>query len=112
MKITNADQMNGCFLRVDYDNWVFRVYDKDYNIKDYEVLHSDLCATINDTDAYFYEREDGRLVLDHGPETLGETSGAVSDAEIWEAWKIYFPNEAPQHVIEFARTILEKASQK
>ena len=72
MKITSADKVNGCLLRTDHDRWVFRVYDENYNIKDYEIFHSDLVITIDDTDAFFYEREDGRLVLDHSPETLGK----------------------------------------
>jgi len=72
VKTTSADKVNGCLLRVDLDKWVFRVYDENYNIKDYEIFHSDLVITIDDTDAFFYEREDGRLVLDHSPETLGK----------------------------------------
>jgi hypothetical protein len=34
--------------------------------------HSDLCVTIDDADAYFYQ-QDGQDILDHAPMTLGMT---------------------------------------
>jgi hypothetical protein len=72
VKITSADKVNGCLIHTGEGKFIFRVYDENYNIKDYEIFHSDLVITIDDTDAFFYEREDGRLVLDHSPETLGK----------------------------------------
>ena len=48
-------------------------YDSDGKdgFKDYDIYHSDLVVKIDDTDATFYEHEDGRMILDHSPETLG-----------------------------------------
>ena len=37
---------------------------------DYEILHSDLSIIINDDDACIYKNE-GQLIIDHSPATLG-----------------------------------------
>ena len=50
--------------------WIFRVYHEDGEFTDYDIYHSDLTITINDADAYFYDKKDG-AVLDHSPQTLG-----------------------------------------
>ena len=73
MKITNADGVQGILLNPYHKEgaWVFRVHD--YNLgtyTDYDLRHSDLCVTINDADAFFYNN-DGDAKLDHSPETLG-----------------------------------------
>ena len=47
------------------DGHFFRVYDKDYNFKDYDILHHDLQVVIIE-DATFYETERGSY-LDHSP---------------------------------------------
>jgi hypothetical protein len=74
MKITSANGVEGVLIWIHIlDRMVFRVYDKYYSFKDYEIDHSDLVVTIKDTDAYFYENDNGILSLDHGPETLGKT---------------------------------------
>lgn len=72
MKITSADGVNGILIYVHVANtYVFRVYDHPNNtFKDYDLLHSDLSITINDSDASFYEQGE-RMSLDHSPETLG-----------------------------------------
>ncbi len=49
---------------------VFRVYNADKTFVDYDLLHCDLCVTIVDEDAYFYNSET-RQILDHSPATLG-----------------------------------------
>ncbi len=48
-----------------------RIYKKNHDFVDYKILHNDLSLTIDDEDAYIYELEDGELVIDHCPETLG-----------------------------------------
>lgn len=58
---------------------VFRVYGRNGDFIDYDILHSDLHVTIDDADAAFYSLDSGRAVLDHCPETLG-----ISDIEVAE----------------------------
>ena len=75
VKTRNADGASGILLNP-YNNegkWVFRIYEGDGTFKDYDLDHSDLCVTIEDIDACFYEHEDGTNRLDHSPETLGKT---------------------------------------
>lgn len=71
MKIKSANGVSGCILSLMTGDIVFRVYDKDHNFIDYKFNHSDLSVTIDDEDAFFYEREDGSYKLDHSPSTLG-----------------------------------------
>jgi hypothetical protein len=72
MKATSADGVEGCLIYSHgTETFLFRVYDKDYNFKDYNILHNDLVVTIKDADAFFYEGTDGELQLDHSPATLG-----------------------------------------
>ena len=66
----SADGVRGHLLNLIDGTIVFRVYDDKHNFVDYDIHHSDLCVTINDTDAYFYQR-DGQDILDHAPMTLG-----------------------------------------
>jgi hypothetical protein len=68
----SADGVRGHLLNLIDGTIVFRVYDDKHNFVDYDIHHSDLCVTINDTDAYFYQR-DGQDILDHAPMTLGMT---------------------------------------
>lgn len=50
---------------------VVRVYAPDHSsFVDYDLLHSDLAVTITDDEAYFYQKN-GRMTIDHSPETLG-----------------------------------------
>jgi hypothetical protein len=72
MRITSANGESGCLIYSNtQDKYFFRVYDSHHNFIDYDILHSDLGLKIEDPDAYFYEHEDGRMLLDHAPETLG-----------------------------------------
>ncbi len=73
MKIINANGVQGCLLNPYHQDgkWVFRVYAEYGAFTDYELRHSDLCVTINDADAAFYEGINGKDILDHSPETLG-----------------------------------------
>ena len=72
MKTVTANGTKGCLIYSQVeDRFLFRVYDKEHNFKDYNILHCDLGIVVDDVDAYFYEKEDGRLLLDHSPETLG-----------------------------------------
>jgi len=76
MKPTSANGTSGVLLPVG-ETWVFRVYHENGEFTDYDIFHSDLSVTINDADAYFYEREDGRAYLDHSPQTLGIKNGLL-----------------------------------
>jgi len=69
--ITPATGVSGHLLRVDYDTFVFRVYAEDHTWVDYDLRHSDLCVTLTDPDAFFYQ-EGNEHYLDHAPETLGK----------------------------------------
>jgi len=51
-------------------NYMFRVYDQDHNFTDYDIRHCDMRVKIIDADAHFYE-DNGELILDHSPATLG-----------------------------------------
>jgi hypothetical protein len=67
----SANGVRGHLLYIHGDNkYVFRVYDAEHNFVDYDLLHCDLCVTIDDEDAYFY-RDEWKDVLDHSPATLG-----------------------------------------
>jgi len=71
MKIESANGVEGCLIYSHgTNNFQFRVYDKD-GFRDYDIYHSDLVVKIDDADATFYEHDDGRMILDHSPETLG-----------------------------------------
>ena len=70
----NAKPANGTtgYLIRTSDGIVFRVYDKEHNFVDYDILHFDMRVQIQDEDATFYE--DGEYAcIDHSPETLGHT---------------------------------------
>ena len=60
-----AKGTKGHIIRVG-DTYMFRVYDKDYNFIDYDILHYDLEVEILDTDATLYSSEYGDY-LDHAP---------------------------------------------
>ena len=66
----SADGIQGCLIRDIDGKYYFRVYDADYNFRDYDVMHSDLSITITDPDAFFYTGN-GADRLDHAPATLG-----------------------------------------
>ena len=68
----SANGVRGHLLSLVDGTIIFRVYDTEYNFVDYDLHHSDLCVTIDDPDAYFYQR-DGQDILDHAPMTLGMT---------------------------------------
>jgi hypothetical protein len=74
--IKSANGVTGSLLPVGR-TWVFRVYHDNGDFTDYDIFHSDLQVTINDADAYFYERENGELYLDHSPQTLGIKNGLL-----------------------------------
>lgn len=72
MKVKYADGVTGQLLYIHGTNkYVFRIYQPDHTFTDYDIYHCDLTITINDADAFFYEHEDGRMILDHSPATLG-----------------------------------------
>ena len=60
-----AKGTKGYIIRVG-DTYMFRVYDKEYNFIDYDILHYDLEVEILDTDASLYTSEYGQY-LDHAP---------------------------------------------
>jgi len=70
-KPISANGTSGVLLPIG-EVWVFRVYHDDGEFTDYDIFHSDLSVTINDKDAYFYERRSGHPYLDHSPATLGK----------------------------------------
>ena len=71
-KCIPANGLRGQLLDSFDGTYVFRIYDKDHNFKDYDLLHSDLSIIIDDEDAVLYEHIDGGMgKLDHSPETLG-----------------------------------------
>ena len=69
----SANGVTGHLIYLHNGNYAFRVYNKeDGTFIDYDLMHSDLCVTINDEDASFYHYEiDDAHQLDHSPETLG-----------------------------------------
>jgi len=69
MKSVSANGVEGFLMRSVGGEYFFRVY-KDDGFVDYYLTHSDLCVTITDTDAFFYQDDDGNW-LDHSPATLG-----------------------------------------
>lgn len=72
MQTISANGVEGCLIYAHVlDKFLFRVYDADYNFKDYDILHNDLVVVIKDADAFFYEGANGDLHLDHSPATLG-----------------------------------------
>jgi len=72
----SANGVSGVLLPIG-EVWVFRVYHNDGEFTDYDIFHSDLKVTINDADAYFYERENDESYLDHSPQTLGIKNGLL-----------------------------------
>jgi len=72
----SANGVSGVLLPIG-EVWVFRVYHNDGEFTDYDIFHSDLQVTINDADAYFYERRSGEPYLDHSPQTLGIKNGLL-----------------------------------
>jgi hypothetical protein len=72
MKAQSANGVEGCLIYAHLLNkFLFRVYDADFNFKDYDILHNDLVVVIQDADAFFYESASGEFELDHSPATLG-----------------------------------------
>ena len=74
MTAKSANGVRGHLLNLFNGEYVFRVYDADHNFVDYDIHHSDLCVTIDDPDAYFYDDEFSSK-LDHAPATLGIKDG-------------------------------------
>jgi hypothetical protein len=66
-----AKGVKGCLLRTMDGRAVFRIYKKDFTFTDYDIFNHDISITIDDDDAFFYER-DGKMFIDYGPATLGE----------------------------------------
>jgi hypothetical protein len=73
-KPISADGVRGHLLNLIDGTIVFRVYNDKHEFVDYDIHHSDLCVTINDSDAYFYRKND-QDILDHAPMTLGIQDG-------------------------------------
>ena len=77
MNITLANDTEGCLITVltgSSPKIMFRVYADDGTFVDYDIMHSDLFVRITDSDSAFYEK-DGKVWLDHAPETLGIKKG-------------------------------------
>jgi sporulation protein YlmC with PRC-barrel domain len=70
MSAKSANGISGHLIYTGEGKYVFRVYNKEFNFVDYDLMHSDLHITIVDEDAFFY-RDEYKDVLDHSPETLG-----------------------------------------
>lgn len=66
---TPANGTQGILLRVATDHWVFRVYTTAGEFIDYDLLHTDLCVRIEDSDATFYTTEH-HTYLDHNQDVL------------------------------------------
>lgn len=72
LKETVAKGTEGILIKNIDGSFSFRVYDKDFNFKDYDLIHNDLKVMILDKDASFYESKDqSTLQLDHDSKTLG-----------------------------------------
>ena len=69
-KPRSANGVTGHLLYLADGTYCFRVYKKDKSFVDYDLLHCDLCVTINDKDAFLYKDLNGAR-LDHSPLTLG-----------------------------------------
>ena len=55
--------MNGVLIRESITNkFFFRVYNKDHNFIDYDILHHDLSITINEEDAQLYNTPKGNYI--------------------------------------------------
>jgi hypothetical protein len=52
------------------DRYYARIYDEDYDFKDYLLTHDDMEIEILDDSAEFIETEDGRMYLDYSLEAL------------------------------------------
>jgi hypothetical protein len=70
-KPRSANGKTGILIRLHDGTYCFRVYNRDNTFTDYDLLHSDLCVTIKDKDAFFYRDANGSS-LDHSPATLGK----------------------------------------
>jgi hypothetical protein len=73
IKIENCTQKpakgtKGIIILTFNNQYVFRVYNEDHTVIDYDILHCDLDVTIDSDDATFYEFEDGTATLDHSYE--------------------------------------------
>ena len=69
MDIRPANGSTGYLIRVG-DTVVFRVYDRNHDFVDYDILHYDMRVQIQEDDATFYSDDTGAWI-DHSPETLG-----------------------------------------
>jgi hypothetical protein len=70
-EVTDASGVRGFILRDIDGSFFFRVYHKNKDFTDYELLHDDLEVVITpDAFAAFYKLKD-RMILDHSPQVLG-----------------------------------------
>ena len=100
--IKSANGASG-FLLHTLDHWVFRVYSSPGKFTDYDLLHSDLGVTINDSDAAFYCGRQ-RHALDHSPSTLGlnaQLSGPSIDTEQVDCSEFELGAKTPRELLEF-----------
>jgi hypothetical protein len=77
----SANGVSGHLLSRGDGTYFFRVYNyDDGSFIDYAIFHSDLFVTIEDSDAFFYNKDSGLYhdVLDHSPSTLGIDSNDQS----------------------------------
>ena len=73
-KYKNANGQKGIILR-SYDGspYLFRIYQKGGEFKDYKILYDDLQVEVLDGDAEFLESEDGtEFYLDYSRKVLGQ----------------------------------------
>lgn len=66
-----AQGAQGVLIRTVTDDFILRIYNSAGEFVDFDIDHSDLSITVTDAEAYFYQHDDGRLVLDHSPAVLG-----------------------------------------
>lgn len=67
-----------CYLIYTGEDYLIRVYGKDYTFKDYSILHSDLGFVIDDEDAFLFEDGD-KLWIDHAPHDLNARMQALTE---------------------------------
>ena len=65
---TPANGVQGHLIYTAAGTYMFRVYDDQGGVQDFNIMHCDLTVTVNDADAVFYTDS---MSLDHSPATLG-----------------------------------------
>jgi len=70
--LTSAKGTKGCLIATMGGKFMFRVYNKNYEFKDYDIHHFDMNIVIDDEDAFFHVNTDtGKSWIDYSAPTLG-----------------------------------------